>query len=87
MSHTPPPGIPVQPEPQPQSPWDLELTSRESEIALYLAEGTANREIARGLGISVKTVDTHRGHILKKLQCKNNVELVRYMIRAGAVKL
>lgn len=87
MSHTPPPGVPVlseAPATTPARPWDL-LTSREQEIAKFLAGAWSNREIAEALGISIKTVDTHRGHIIKKLNCKNNVGLARYAIREGIV--
>lgn len=87
MSHTPPPGVPVVPEAQPSTParpWDL-LTAREQEIAKHLANAWSNREIATALGISIKTVDTHRGHIIKKLACKNNAGLARYLIRESIV--
>lgn len=57
------------------------LTSREQQVALSLANGLINREIATELNISIKTVDTHRGHILKKLGLRHNVDLVHYMIR------
>ena len=66
-------------------PWQR-LTEREQEIAFMLGTCETNREIAKALGISIKTVDTHRGHILKKLGCKNNVALARFMIREGLVK-
>lgn len=62
-----------------------ELTERELEVAQAIARGIPNREIATSLGLSVKTVDTHRAHALKKLGCRNNVELVKRMIRDGAV--
>lgn len=65
-----------------------ELTDREREVALLLAVGKTNKEIAAELGgISVKTVDTHRGHLMKRLQCRNNVELARLAIRLGYVTL
>ena len=69
----------------PTSLWDL-LTAREKEVAMMLARGDINREIAAALGISVKTVDTHRAHLLEKLECRNNVALVRLMVREGRVK-
>lgn len=59
--------------------WKL-LTPREQEIAAHLSRGWFNREIATALGISIKTVDTHRGHLLKKLGLRNNSELTRWMI-------
>lgn len=64
--------------------WDT-LSKREQEIAKHLVNAWSNREIAEALGISIKTVDTHRGHIIKKLACKNNVGLARYAIREGIV--
>jgi DNA-binding NarL/FixJ family response regulator len=60
-----------------------ELTQREREVATMLARGEPNREIATALGISIKTVDTHRAHVLKKLGLRNNVELARLVIRRG----
>ncbi len=59
------------------------LSKRELEVLRYLASGKTNREIARHLGISVKTIDTHRGHLLKKLQLRNNADLTRFAIRHG----
>lgn len=59
------------------------LTDRELEVAKYLAIGMNNHEIAKELDINVKTVDTHRLHVLKKLKLKSNVHLVHYAIRFG----
>lgn len=59
------------------------LTRRERAIAKMLAAGDRNRDVSKVLGISAKTVDTHRSHILKKLDCRNNVELCRLAIREG----
>ena len=63
-----------------------ELTAREHEVAHYLILGWRNAEIAKELDISVKTVDTHRGHILRKLKLNNNVALVRLVIEAGTYR-
>lgn len=68
-----------------QTKWNS-LTPREHEVALMLARGDTNREIATALNVSIKTVDTHRGHVLKKLELKNNVSLVRFTIRMGLVQ-
>lgn len=68
----------------PPPSWDL-LTVREKEIALMLGKGDTNREIAAALNISIKTVDTHRGNILEKLQLKNNAKLVLFLVREGKV--
>lgn len=59
------------------------LTRRQLEVMRRLVQGMTNREIALELGISVRTVDTHRGQILKKLKVRNNSELTRFAIRSG----
>jgi len=63
------------------------LSKRELEVMRFLASGMTNREIAEQLGISVKTIDTHRGHLLKKLQLRNNSDITRFAIRHGLVQL
>jgi len=57
------------------------LTDREREIVQLLVEGKSNKEVADVLGISVKTTETHRAAIMRKLQLKAFSELVRYAIR------
>jgi DNA-binding CsgD family transcriptional regulator len=54
---------------------------REREILQLLAEGQSNKEIAGLLGISVKTVETHRAAIMRKLKFDSFSDLVRYAIR------
>jgi DNA-binding NarL/FixJ family response regulator len=61
------------------------LSAREREVMEYLARGYTNREIAAKLEISIKTVDTHRGHVLKKLNLRNNSDLTRFAIQHGYV--
>jgi DNA-binding NarL/FixJ family response regulator len=63
------------------------LTTREIQVMEMLARGMTNREIAHDLDISVKTVDTHRGHVLKKLAVRNNAELARFAVKHGYVTL
>jgi DNA-binding NarL/FixJ family response regulator len=63
------------------------LSPRELETLRYLAIGLTNREIATRLGISVKTIDTHRGHVLKKLALRNNSDLTRFALEHGLVDL
>ena len=57
------------------------LTSRESEIVQLLAEGKSSKEVAVGLGISVKTAETHRANIVRKLGMHSVSELVRYAVK------
>ena len=63
------------------------LTAREQQVMEMLARGMTNREIAEHLTISIKTVDTHRGHVLKKLGLRNNSELTRFAVKHGYVSL
>lgn len=57
------------------------LTPREREIVQLLAEGKSNKEVGAALGISVKTAETHRATIMRKLNFESFSELVRYAIR------
>ncbi len=62
------------------------LTEREKEILTHIAEGLSNQQIAQKLYISIKTVQTHRAHILEKLGLHDRTELVRYAIRKGLIE-
>jgi two-component system response regulator NreC len=64
--------------------YDL-LTSREREILQLLAEGQTNKDVATALNISPYTVETHRSHILQKLNLHNSAELVLYAVRKGII--
>ncbi len=68
-------GEPLEPAPEDA------LTPREREIVQLLAEGQSNKEVAAELGISVKTVETHRAVIMRKLHLHAFSDLVRYAIR------
>jgi DNA-binding NarL/FixJ family response regulator len=57
------------------------LTPREREIVQLLAEGKSNKEVAVTLGISIRTAETHRRNIMRKLQFHSVAELVRYAFR------
>jgi len=57
------------------------LTSREREIVQLLAEGKTSKQIATALGISVKTAETHRANLMRKLEIHSVSELVRYAVR------
>ena len=63
------------------------LTPREREVLQLVAEGKTTREVAEVLGISVKTAESHRAHILRKLDTPNIAGIVRYAIRRGLVKV
>jgi two-component system, NarL family, invasion response regulator UvrY len=63
----------------------IALTTRELQVMEMLARGMTNREIARDLSIGVKTVDTHRGHMLKKLRLRNNAEVTRFAVKHGYI--
>ena len=62
------------------------LTPREREIVQLLAEGRSSKEVAESLSISVKTADTHRANIMRKLDLHSVTELVRYAVRNQIVK-
>lgn len=62
------------------------LTEREREVLTLIAEGLTNQEIAGRLYISIKTVQTHRAHIMEKLNLHDRTELVRYAIRKGLIE-
>src|SRR5579872_1536425 len=61
------------------------LTAREREILQLLAEGKTNKEVASMLNLSVYTVETHRTHILQKLNLHNVPELIQYAVRKGII--
>ncbi len=63
------------------------LSMRELQVLRKLALGATNREIAVAYNISVKTVDTYRSRILKKLNLRNNAELSRYAIQNKLVEI
>jgi DNA-binding NarL/FixJ family response regulator len=62
-----------------------ELTTREREVLQLAAEGQSNPEIADRLGISVRTVETHRANLMHKLDLRSQTELVRYALKRGIV--
>ncbi len=57
------------------------LTPREREVAQLLAEGRSNKEVAGRLGIGVKTVETHRSALMRKIGARTVVDIVRYAVR------
>jgi len=65
---------------------DTQLTSREAELLQLIAEGHANKQIASELGISIKTVEKHRQHLMEKLNIHEIAGLTRFAIAAGIVE-
>jgi DNA-binding NarL/FixJ family response regulator len=62
------------------------LTARESEVLQLVAEGSANKQVAAKLGISIKTVEKHREHLMAKLDIHDTAGLTRYAISAGVIE-
>jgi DNA-binding NarL/FixJ family response regulator len=62
------------------------LTPRQREVVQLLAEGKSAKEVAVALGLSVKTVETHRANIMSRLDCHSLIELVRYAIRKKIIR-
>lgn len=57
-----------------------ELTRRELQVAALIADGASNKEAGRRLGISPRTVELHRAHIMEKLGARNAADLVRIVL-------
>ena len=64
-----------------------DLSEREVEILQLIAEGKSTREISEKLFISVKTVGTHKQHILEKLDLKTNTDIIKYALKKGLIQL
>lgn len=62
------------------------LTARERQVVQLVAEGKSSKEIADALGISLRTVETHRANILQKLELRSSADLVRYAVRNKIVE-
>ncbi len=63
------------------------LSKRELEVLQLFAEGMSNRQIAEKLFISVRTVETHKNNIMKKINLKNTVDLVKFAIKNDIIEL
>jgi DNA-binding NarL/FixJ family response regulator len=64
----------------------IELTEREQEVLELICKGQSNSEIAKYLGVSPRTIDGHRAHLLEKSGAKNAPQLVLYAIKNGLIK-
>ena len=65
----------------------LRLTPRQIEVLRMVADGHRTREIASRLKLSVKTVESHRGEVMKRLEMHDVVSLVRYAFRVGLISI
>lgn len=63
-----------------------QLTSRQREIVQLLAEGKTSKEVSALLNLSVKTVETHRANIMRRLSCHSVSDLVRYAVRNNIIQ-
>ena len=62
------------------------LTSREAEVLQLVAEGQSNKQVGGSLGISIKTVEKHRQHLMEKLDIHDTAGLTRYAISSGIIE-
>jgi DNA-binding NarL/FixJ family response regulator len=68
-------------------PPNSQLTPRESEVVKLLAEGKSNKEAASTLGVSTRTIESDRNHIMRKLNFASFSELIRFALRTHLVEL
>ena len=66
------------------APVDSQLTLREAEVLRHIAKGESNKQIARALDLSVRTVETHRLNIKRKLGIEGQAELIRFAVQHAA---
>ncbi len=64
---------------------EAHLTRREIEILRLVGEGLSSKEIATRLGLSLRSIESHRTHLFQKLKLRSAVELVRYAVREGLI--
>ena len=65
---------------------DLRLTERENDAAVLLAYGHTNREVARRLGVSIRTIENERAHVMHKLGIRRRSELVRWALQRDLLR-
>ncbi|AMO93213.1 bacterial regulatory s, luxR family protein [Collimonas fungivorans] len=66
---------------------EASLTERELEILKELVQGKSSKEIASALDLSIRTVETHRKNIRNKIKAESSIDLLKYAVRLGLVKL
>ena len=64
-----------------------ELTARETQVLRLIAQGAANKQMAAELGISIKTIEKHRQHLMKKLAIHDIAGLTRYAAERGMIQV
>lgn len=67
-------------------PTDLPLTPREIEVVKLLAEGKSNKQVAAALGVSSRTIESHRNHIMHKMNFTSFSDLVRFAVRSNLIE-
>ena len=70
-----------------EGPTSSQLTNREREVLIHIAEGLSNKETASALGVSVRTVETHRERIMEKLNIHSVAGLTKFAISKGLIIL
>ncbi len=70
-----------------EGPTPAQLTNREREVLVQIAEGLSNKEIASHLGVGVRTVETHRERIMRKLNIHSVAGLTKFAISKGLISL
>ena len=63
------------------------LTKRETELLLLFADGFTNSEIAEKLFISIRTVESHKNHIMQKLNLKSSIDMIKFAIKEGLISI
>ena len=81
----PPPGEPEPPVDGKELP-GTPLTGREVQVIQLLADGKSNKQVADTLGVSVRTVESHRNHIMRKMSFTSFSDLIRFAIRANLIE-
>ena len=71
----------------PGSPSGVPISPREIEVVQLISEGKNTKEMAGILGLSIKTIESHRANIMKKLNCRTLADLIKYAIRDGITSL
>jgi len=77
----------IRAESEPAEQHTAQLTGRQTQTLILIAEGKTTKEIASALGVSIKTAAAHRARLMQRLGVHRSVDVVRYAIGAGLVRL